>query len=386
MEGRADRILTTHIGSLPRSSDLLALMHAAQQGNGTSTAAFAARVRDAVTDSVTKQAAIGLDIVNDGEQGKPSFLSYISDRLSGLESGPPRGSPWQGSREEQDFPEFYAASGISPGATAALQTICTGPIEYRGQEQLRAELDLLKEALAGVEVLDAFVPSISPTNVEWWLRNEYYPTHDEYLYAIADAMHEEFRAIVDAGFVLQVDDPRLVTHYALTPGLTVEECRVWANERVDALNHALRGLPEERIRFHTCYSINMGPRIHDMELKDIVDVILRINAGAYSFEAANPRHDHEWRVFEEVALPEGKVLIPGVISHSTVLVEHPQLVADRLARYASVVGRDNVIAGADCGFSSFAGPTEIHESIVWKKLEALVEGARLASNELWGRG
>jgi 5-methyltetrahydropteroyltriglutamate--homocysteine methyltransferase len=198
-------------------------------------------------------------------------------------------------------------------------------------------------------------------------------------------MHEEYRAIVDAGLLLQIDDPRLVTYYAVQPNVSVEECRRWAGLRVEVLNHALRDLPRERIRFHTCYSINMGPRVHDMELKDIVDLILRIRAGAYSFEAGNPRHEHEWRVWEGVKLPEGAVLIPGVITHSTVLVEHPEAVAERIGRFASVVGRENVIAGADCGFGTFAGTREIHPTVAWAKLEALVAGARLASRRLWGR-
>jgi 5-methyltetrahydropteroyltriglutamate--homocysteine methyltransferase len=231
--------------------------------------------------------------------------------------------------------------------------------------------------------LEAFLPAIAPSNVEGRQQNAYYKTDEEYLFAIAEAMHEEYRAIVDAGLLLQIDDPRLVTYYIMSPTSTVEECRRWAEVRVEALNHALRGIPPDRVRFHTCYSINMGPRVHDMQLRDIVDVILKVRAGAYSFEAANPRHEHEWRVWEHVTLPEGAVLIPGVITQSTVLVEHPELVAERIMRFASVAGRENVIAGADCGFASFAGSTEIHPTVVWAKLRALVDGARLASQRLW---
>jgi 5-methyltetrahydropteroyltriglutamate--homocysteine methyltransferase len=241
----------------------------------------------------------------------------------------------------------------------------------------------LTAALAGVQVADAFSPANSPSNVEGRQRNAYYKTDEEYLFAIAEAMGEEYRAIVEAGFLVQIDDPRLVTYYILSPTSTVAECRAWAEARVEALNHALRGSPRERVRFHTCYSINMGPRVHDMELKDVVDVILRVRAGAYSFEAANPRHEHEWRVWEGVALPEGTLLVPGVITQSTVLVEHPELVAQRIARFARVVGRENVVAGADCGFASFAGSTEIHPSVVWAKLAALTAGAALASGRLW---
>jgi 5-methyltetrahydropteroyltriglutamate--homocysteine methyltransferase len=227
------------------------------------------------------------------------------------------------------------------------------------------------------------VPAIAPSNVEATTPNEYYPTPEAYVFAIAEAMREEYRAIVDAGFLLQIDDPFLVTYYITRPDLDIAACRKWAALRVEALNTALSGIPEDRIRFHTCYSINMGPRIHDMQLKDIVDIILQVRAGAYSFEAANPRHEHEWEDWQRIKMPDDKILIPGVITQSTVLVEHPELVAQRLERFASVVGRERVIAGADCGFASFAGSNEVHPSIVWAKFNALVEGARLASGRLW---
>jgi 5-methyltetrahydropteroyltriglutamate--homocysteine methyltransferase len=236
-----------------------------------------------------------------------------------------------------------------------------------------------------VSPAEVFVPAVSPSNVEEWNPNRHYQSDEEYLFAIAEAMREEYRAIVDAGFLLQIDDPRLVTYYILHPEASVADCRRWGRARVEALNHALRGIPEDRVRFHTCYGINMGPRVHDMELKDVVDLILEVRAGAYSLEAANPRHEHEWRVWEEVKLPDGKVLIPGVITQSSVLVEHPEVVAERVVRFASVVGRENVIAGSDCGFATFAGSLEIHASIVWAKLAALAEGARRASKRLWGR-
>jgi 5-methyltetrahydropteroyltriglutamate--homocysteine methyltransferase len=259
-----------------------------------------------------------------------------------------------------------------------------GPITYKGRALLQADLENLKAALAGVNLAEVFVPAVSPSNVEEWNPNRHYRSDEEYLFAIAEAMREEYRAIVDAGFLLQIDDPRLVTYYILHPEASIAECRRWGRIRVEALNHALRGIPEDRVRFHTCYGINMGPRVHDMELKDIVDVILAVRAGAYLLEAANPRHEHEWRVWEEVKLPDGKVLIPGVITQSSVLVEHPEVVAERIVRFASVVGRENVIAGSDCGFATFAGSLEIHPSIVWAKLSALAEGARLASRRLWG--
>ncbi len=344
------------------------------------------KLRSAVAEIVRKQAALGIDIVDDGEFGKPSFVTYVSERLGGFEPAGPRGSPWAHSREVLSFPEFYeqaARSGASPAGNQ-IRMACTGPISYRGHKLLERDIENLKAALAGTRVEEAFLPAVSPSMIEDWHKNQFYKTDEEYLFAIADAMHEEYKAIVDAGLLVQIDDPRLSTYYLLNPDKTIEQCRAWTAPRVEAINHALRGIPEDRIRFHTCYSINMGPRLHDMELKDIVDILLKVRAGAYSFEAANPRHEHEWRVFERVKLPEGKILIPGCITQSTVLVEHPQLVAERIVRFAKLVGRENVIAGADCGFATFAGSLEIHPSIVWAKFEALVEGARIATKELWG--
>ena len=380
MKRSGQRILTTHAGSLPRPADLLARMQA-----GGDAGELTARVRRAVADAVRRQAEVGLDVITDGEMGKPSFITYVTERLSGFTRSPePGGLPWAGSKEVTAFPEFYEPSLRQSPNAAAPRYACTGPITYIGQAQVQADIANLKAALAGLDVTEVFLPAIAPSNVEGRQRNLHYPTDEAYLFAIADAMREEYQAIVDAGFLLQIDDPRLVTYYIASPTSTVEACRRWAALRVEALNHALRGLPRDRVRFHTCYSINMGPRVHDMQLRDIVDVILNVRAGAYSFEAANPRHEHEWRVWETVKLPDDAVLIPGVITQSTVLVEHPELVAERIARFASVVGRERVIAGADCGFASFAGSTEIHPTIVWAKLEALVEGARLASRRLWG--
>ena len=262
---------------------------------------------------------------------------------------------------------------------------CTAPITYRGQKELATDLDNLKAALKGVDVAEVFVPSISPSNVEEWNRNDHYKSPEDYLYAIAEAMRTEYKAIVAAGFLVQIDDPVLVSHYMVNPTATIEQCRKWAQMHVEALNHALKGIPREKIRYHTCYGINMGPRVHDMEVKDIVDIVLKVNAGAFSFEAANPRHEHEWAVWGAAKIPDGAILIPGVISHSTVLVEHPELIAQRIARYADIVGRQNVIAGSDCGFATFAGSDEVHESIVWAKFSALAEGARIATKQLWAK-
>jgi len=381
MKHSVDRILTTHAGSLPRPPELLDFV---KSGDG---AAFeqgsnAQRLRSAVSEIVRRQAALGIDVIDDGEYGKPSFVSYINERLGGYEVDTRAGprNQWLSSREGRSFPEFYAQT--HPASTHT-HMICTGPIAYKGHAQLKRDIDNLKAALKGVEVEEVFMPAISPSNIEDWQKNAYYKSQEDYVFAIAEAMREEYQAIVDAGFLVQIDDPRLVTYYIIHPEASVEDCRKWAEVRIAALNHALRDIPPEKIRFHTCYGINMGPRIHDMELKDIVDLILKIRAGAYSFEAANPRHEHEWKVWKNVKLPDGKILIPGVISHSTILVEHPELVADRIIRYAEIVGRENVIAGSDCGFATFAGSKEVHPSIVWAKLQALSDGARIASKQLW---
>jgi 5-methyltetrahydropteroyltriglutamate--homocysteine methyltransferase len=383
MQRSTERILTTHAGSLPRPADLLDLLR-----DGAAGERFERRVKEAVGEIVREQAEHGLDVVDDGEFSKPSFVTYATQRLGGLELRPSEPlSTFAGSREHLAFPEFYAtAGGPSPGGVdrdRPLRSFCTGPISYIGHAAVQRDIANLTAALAGVNATEAFLPAISPSNVQAYIVNEHYATDEEFQVAIADALHDEYTAIAEAGLLVQIDDPRLVTQYIRDPSLSIEECRRWAERHVEILNHALRDVPEEQIRFHTCYSINMGPRVHDMQLSDIVDVILKIRAGAYSFEAANPRHEHEWQVWEGVALPEHKVLIPGVITQSTVLVEHPELVAQRLGRFAGVVGRERVIAGADCGFATFAGSTEIHPSIAWAKLDALVEGARLASQRRW---
>ena len=381
MRHSVERILTTHAGSLPRPPELLDLVKSGDSAvfeEGTN----AERLRDAVSAIVRRQHALGIDVVDDGEYGKPSFVSYINERLGGYEVDTRAGprNQWLSSREGRSFPEFYAQT--HPASTHT-HMICTGPITYKGHSQLKRDIVNFKAALQGVPVEEAFMPAISPSNIEDWQKNAYYKSQEEYVFAIAEAMREEYQAIVDAGLLVQIDDPRLVTYYIIHPEASIEDCRKWAQLRIAALNHALRDIAPEKIRFHTCYGINVGPRIHDMELKDIVDLILTIRAGAYSFEAANPRHEHEWKVWKQVKLPDGKILIPGVISHSTILVEHPELVADRIIRYAEVVGRENVIAGSDCGFATFAGSKEVHPSIVWAKLKALSDGARIASKQLW---
>ena len=388
MKLSTDRILTTHVGSLPRPDDLFELMLARMDGKTVDEKAYAERVRKAVKDTVHEQVAAGIDVVNDGEMGKPSFITYAASRLSGLEKREGnRPSPFANTRETRDFPDYYqsaVAEQVSSRRRRALM-VCAGPIKYKGHETLKIELDNLKAAMAGSGAAEAFVPAIAPSNIETTTPNEHYKSAEEDVFAIADAMREEYKAIVDAGFLLQIDDPFLVTYYIMRPDLSIAECRKWAEVRVEALNTALKGIPCDRVRFHTCYSINMGPRVHDMQLKDIADIILKVNAGAYTFEAANPRHEHEWEEWGRARIADDKVLIPGVITQSTVLVEHPELVAQRLVRFADVVGRERVIAGADCGFASFAGSNEVHPSIVWAKFKSLLDGSRIASKQLWGK-
>jgi 5-methyltetrahydropteroyltriglutamate--homocysteine methyltransferase len=390
MKRSNERILTTHVGSLPRPGDLLAMIQAKEQGAAVDPNAFAARVKTAVAEVVEKQAASGIDVIADGEMGRFGFIPYVNERLAGIEPQPNQASEgtWAHSREHLAFPEYYAWAAQMPGAAGGAQRtrwVCTGPIAYRGHGALKRDIDNLKAALATVRCEEAFMPAVSPSQLAGWNRNEFYKADQEFQVALADALHEEYRAIVDAGLVLQIDDPQLASHYTTHPELDIAQCRNWANATVELLNHALAGIPPESVRYHTCYGINMGPRVHDLELKHIVDIMLRINAGAYSFEAGNPRHEHEWRVWEEVKLPEGKALMPGVITHGSNFVEHPEAIAQRIGRFATVVGRENVIAGADCGFASFSTTCEVHPTVVWAKLAALGEGARLASKELWGR-
>ena len=337
MKRSSERILTTHAGSLPRPPDLLAMMQAKEQGQSFDASAHSQRLRAAVNEIVHKQVELGIDVIDDGEFSKPSFVTYVNERLGGYEideDAPPR-NPWKGSREDLAFPEFYAAGHVG---SRTKRMVCTSPVTYKGHALLKRDIDNLQAALNGVRPQDVFMPAISPANVEEWHRNACYKTQEEYLFAIADALREEYKTIVDAGFLVQIDDPRLVSYYMVRPEATIEECRKWAEVRVEALNHALRDIPIEKIRHHTCYGINMGPRVHDMEVRHLIDIILKIRAGAYSFEGANPRHEHEWQVWRDAKVPDGRILIPGVISHSTVLVEHPELIAERIAKYARLHG------------------------------------------------
>jgi 5-methyltetrahydropteroyltriglutamate--homocysteine methyltransferase len=398
MKRSTERILTTHVGSLARPDDLVAILRSKDRGQPFDREAYTRLVREAVADVARRQTEAGVDIVTDGEQGKASFFGYIVERFNGFERGPAppgqEGNPRGASREYRAFPDYYAwseriaewAGGRGGDRNRYGIDVCTGPISYKGLAAVQKDIENLEFALKGLCHEEVFMPAIAPSYIFATLTNDFYRTEEEYEQALADALREEYRAIVAAGFVLQIDDPRLITHYMMNPDLSVADCRQWAAQRVEAINYSLRGIPPDRVRFHTCYSIDVGPRVHDMELKDIVDIILTINAGAYSFEAANPRHEHEYHIFEQVRPPDGTILIPGVISHTTNLVEHPALIAERIVRFAKIVGRENVIAGADCGFAaSGIRFNDVHPSVVWLKFAAMAEGARLATRQLWGR-
>ena len=384
-----ERILVTHTGSLPRPRELIDMMLAENEGRPVDPAEYEDKLLRAVHDIVRRQMDLGVDVVDDGELSKRGFAVYAHQRLDGLTpTGRVRVSPWDNSRESQAFPEHYGHYSPVPGAKpnpSNMQMACTGPIAYKAQERVVQDLANLKAAVEEAGAAEAFVPAISPCDVAGNQENEYYKSDEELLFAIAEALSVEYRAIVDAGFLLQIDDPLLINYYVKNPDLSVDQCRAWAEGQIEAINHALRDIPEDRVRYHTCYGINMGPRVHDMEMKDYIDIVLKIRAGAFSFEASNPRHEHEWKIWEDVELPEGKLIIPGVITQSSVVVEHPELIAQRLERFAGVVGRENVIAGSDCGFGTQALEVpEIHPAIVWAKFQAMSEGARLASERLWG--
>lgn len=393
MRTSTDRIITSHAGSLPRPANIIAALQAKDAGDDYDAGKLADDVCASVVDVVRRQAALGIDVVDDGEHSKSSFTAYLRTRLSGLTRTT---KPYNAYGVTRDYLAFKGAydeanamlaarpSRLAQPLRGARNAACTGPIKYIGQQEVAADLANLRLALdrAGGDH-EGFVTALSPSNLEAFYRNEYYATEDDYLVALADAMREEYRLIAEAGFVVQIDDPRIITHWDRSPGIDLAECRRFIAKRVEVLNHALRGIPEEQIRFHTCYSTNIAPRVFDLELKEYVDLMLQIRAGAYSIEAANPRHEHEWEIWTQVKLPPGRVLIPGVVSHCVSLVEHPELVAQRIERFARAVGRENVIAGTDCGFGTSAVGDQVHPDVAWAKLGALVEGARIASRRLW---
>jgi 5-methyltetrahydropteroyltriglutamate--homocysteine methyltransferase len=383
LDERHRRILTTHTGSLPRPDALSALLFARMTHKPFDSGELARQTTDAVAATVKTQTDLGIDVVSDGEQSKTSFQAYAADRLSGIESITPA-SGERRTRENIAFPAFYIGGAHS--GSQRPRWACTGPIKYVGHGALAADLENLKRALQGVTPADVFMPSVSPSSCAGFMENRYYKSEEEHVFAVAEAMREEYEAIVAAGFQVQIDDPRLAMHYMLTPDEDLDQARAWARRRVEVLNHALRNISPQRVRHHTCYGINMGPRTSDMELKHLADIVVTIRAGFYSFEMANPRHEHEWHVWERVKLPDDKVLIPGCITHASVIVEHPELVAERIIRLAKVVGRERVIAGTDCGFASTLVPgqrPEIEPEIVWAKFKSLTEGARIASRALW---
>ncbi len=388
-----ERIPVTHAGSLIRPPELLSFLAAKDHGQRYDEAAYAAALGKAVTDVVRDQVQAGVDIVDDGEMGKSNWITYLYERVSGLESRPVAGdfaSIMPASRDRQHFPGAYAAldalDEAASRAGAPAEWVCTGPMTY-DRAALDRDLANFKAALAaaGKPVGEAFLPVVAPASA-YWLTNEYYGSDEEFVYALADALHEEYKGIVDAGLLLQVDDAVLM-HEAdtmMSRGQSYDDYRQWARLRVDALNHALRGLPEDRIRYHVCFGSWHGPHAFDPPLADAIDLVLRVRAKYYLMEQANPRHEHEWKIWEDVTLPDGKVLVPGVVTHHTNVVEHPELVAQRLVRLANVVGRDRVMGGTDCGFAQGSFMHRVHEEIQWAKLASLAEGARIASRELWG--
>ena len=384
MKRSTDRILTTHVGSLARPVDLLDLMKAKVNDEPHDQEIYAERISAAVVEIVRKQADSGIDIVTDGEQGKLGFSAYVNERLAGYEARSGAIDSAEFADEVAAFPEYYEryfGEAMHGGAVAKIDpVVCTGPISYKGVDALNRDIENLKAAVRDVDKEDVFMPAVAPGGVGG---NEYYPTEEEYMQEIGEAMRTEYKAIVDAGFVVQIDDPWMTVVHG-DGSLSVSERLKKIELAVEVLNHSLRDIPTEQVRLHTCYGINEGPRIHDAALKDIVGIMLKVNAGAYSFEAANPRHEHEYHVWEDVELPEGKLIIPGMVAHANNIVEHPELICERIIRFANIVGRENVIAGTDCGFSTQATYTpEVHPTVVWAKFQALAEGARLATGQLW---
>ncbi|HEY7263695.1 MAG TPA: cobalamin-independent methionine synthase II family protein [Trebonia sp.] len=398
-----DRILTSHAGSLPRPEDLIALNEQRAEGDFSGEAEYLGKLRAAVADVVARQRAVGIDLVNDGEYGHSMgqqydygpWWTYVFQRLGGLELTEdvlldiPQAKAKPGEivlasfAERRDWLEFADAYG-DPGSGVALPNrpiapVCRGPITYQGQEDVQRDIADMKAAMAAAGVSDGFLNSVAPGSCARF-GNEYYADDDEIMQACADAMREEYTAIIDAGLILQLDDPAIAENWdQINPAPSVADYQRFTMKRVEALNYAIRGLPADRIRFHLCWGSWHGPHTTDIPMADIVDVMLAINAGAYSFEAANARHEHEWKVWRDVKLPEGKVILPGMVSHSTNLIEHPELVADRIIRYAEAVGRENVVASTDCGLGG-----RVHPHIAWAKLETLAKGAELATRQLWG--
>jgi 5-methyltetrahydropteroyltriglutamate--homocysteine methyltransferase len=388
-----ERILTTHAGALPRGEELTGMIRARAAGQAVDDDKLEASLRGAVAETVSRQVQAGIDSISDGELSKANFMHYVTGRVSGITVR--EYEPGQGpaplsiiARDRQKFPDYFTGGhgGFASGGREAQrpkirQYLCVEPLRFVGSDAVKRDIANLKAALGGSSIAEAFLPSVTPGVIEHWLSNEHYRSAEEFLYAIADVMREEYLAIVDAGFLLQIDDPDVADGWQMYPDMSVLEYRKYAELRVAALNHALRGIPREKVRIHVCWGSFHGPHEFDLPLKDFVDILFKVQAQGFSIEASNPRHEHEWSVFEGFRIPEGTVLIPGVVGHCTNFIEHPELVAQRLVRYAKLVGRENVMAGTDCGL----GNRTATPSICWAKLEAMVEGARLATKTLWGR-
>jgi 5-methyltetrahydropteroyltriglutamate--homocysteine methyltransferase len=409
MKRSTDRILTTHVGSLVRPMSIRTILSARDYGEPHDESHYQETLRNEVANVVRKQAETGIDIISDGEYGKAGWIRYVSERLGGFDHRPIRSTdreqnPIHIIREAEKFPEFYEAytpvqyyDWLPPGQTKGLKDAmtqrqnllvweCVGPITYKGQDAISADIANFKAALNGVNVEGGFMPVAAPMSARGMWLNAYYKSDEEIVVALADALSEEYKAIVNAGFILQIDDAFLAHEYDRLRGLMDErEVHKYAERCIDLTNHALAGIPEDKVRYHVCWGSWNAPHTTDVPLRTLADLILKVRAQAYSLEGANPRHEHEWMVWKDIKLPDGKILIPGMVTHSTNVVEHPELVAWRIKNYASVVGRENVIAGTDCGFSQSYNIVRCHPSVQWAKLESLAEGARLASKELWGR-
>jgi 5-methyltetrahydropteroyltriglutamate--homocysteine methyltransferase len=384
MKRSTERILTTHTGSLPRPDDLVEMMFAREEGQPVDRTRLETRIRSATAEVVQQQVRAGVDVVSDGETGKPGYSNYVKDRLTGFEG--------QGSMrhraEEDDFPEYFRRLRQDPGLSHLKTPACTGPVKLKDPDAVQRDIANFQTALAALGAarpVDAFMTAASPGVIAHFLDNQYYATHEAYLAALVDAMKPEYEAISAAGFVLQLDCPDLAMsrHLGTSAGLSIEQFRARIQQQVEALNHAVAGIPPEQLRMHLCWGNYEGPHHLDVPLKDIIDVVFSARPSAISFEGCNPRHDHEWKLFEQVKLPEGKMLIPGMLDSTTNYIEHPEVVAQRIVRYARVVGRENVLAGTDCGFAHFVGRAQVDPKIAWAKLRAMADGARLASEELW---
>ncbi len=397
MPGSANRILTTHVGSLVRPPKLIAFWRAIDDGKPYNEAAFETCLTEFVAEVVRQQAEIGIDIVSDGEFSKgANWAFYVHKRLSGITVRPATAeeatdpmTSMGGGRDHEAFPEFYAEYNTASGLAKRLgnRVVVNGPIQYSDRQVLR-DIRNIKAGVAAAKgkhrSLAGFLPVVAPASALPGAKNEHYKNEEVYLTALADALHQEYKAVVDAGLNVQIDDAFLpYMHERMVPPMSNKQYRRWAQMRVDALNHALRGIPEERTRYHICWGSWNGPHVFDVPLKEIIDLLLQVRVGHYSFEAANPRHEHEWRVWDTVKLKRDQILIPGVISHATNIVEHPELVAERLLRFAKIVGRDHVMAGTDCGFAQSPFAQRVHPTIMWAKLKALAEGTRIASKSLW---